>query len=251
MRISRRLTLAYAPALTALTAVPALAENPRDPAASQSVQHLVIHEDEGADAAYMAPIAHAATDTVWDASGDLTETAFIETQARRRANGFALRRLSAFQTRGGMRYAAIWQWHGPEAVRVRHGLTGGALSSELASNRDLHLAHLDATATANGPRFAAIWTAERKGEQAVRTGLTADQLGREGLRQLAGYMDNGAPRFAAVFAGTAPVEAAHALSPAEFRARHFALVAQGYRLRDASGYVHGTAPFYTAVWEKV
>src|ERR1700710_1742126 len=115
MLISRRSTLAYGAAATALasTSIPSIARAAPAACATsrdrQLVQHLVIHPDEADGTAYCAPIALSASDAAWTTTGLMTENEYRTALSTYRLRGYGLRRVNAFQTKQGIRYAAIWQ----------------------------------------------------------------------------------------------------------------------------------------------
>ena len=267
MGFSRRSALAVASGLLASSATPLvaaasqLASAPRQGSAgSQRISHLVIHPDQSGGMHYFAPISFKAPDTAWASIGAMTSARFRAARMDYRLRGYGLRRLTAFQTRSGMRYAAIWQWQGAAPDHVAHDLPRDAFESTVARmTEDGHVvAHIDATATDAGPRFAALFEKGSPSEQRVLTGLTGTEyraraaaLGLEGFRprQIAGYTDGGA-RFAAVFTRSpGQVEARHAIPASAFAAASRAMRAQGYELRDASGFVVRGKAYYSAVWE--
>ena len=232
-------------------------------AAAQLVQHLVIHQDQTGGRAYRAALAVPSPDTAWQAPGLQSERDYqlsLATYARR---NYGLRRVDAFQTKRGLRYAAIWQWGAAAPARIQHDMTAAGFAGR---NRTLRRGKSRASrmsariATPVGARFTALWDKASGPAQKVFAGLTAAQykrkvaaLAADGFRprQIAGYAADGGVRFAAVFTNRAG--AFRRITP--FRRRSStrvpaALLAQGYALRDASGFVAGGRPFVTAVWEQ-
>jgi hypothetical protein len=266
MLISRRSTLAYASVATACAthALPAYAKVSVSGQlrTAQLVQHLVIHQDQTAGRAYHAALAVLSPDTAWQAPGLQSERDYqlsLATYARR---GYGLRRVDAFQTKRGLRYAAIWQWGAAAPARIQHDMTaaGFKAATEFHAAENLVLAHVGAHTTPAGARFTALWDKAFGPAQKVFAGLTAAHykqtvaaLAADGFRpqQIAGYAVDGGVRFAAVFTNRASAfEAHHAIPAMQFHARSAALLAQGYALRDASGFIAGGRPFIAAVWEQ-
>jgi hypothetical protein len=268
MLISRRSTLTYGSVATALasTSLPSIAlAAPAACAASrdtQLVQHLVIHPDEADGTPYCAPIALSASDAAWTTTRLMTEREYRAALASYRSRGYGLRRVNAFQTRRGVRYAAIWQLGHGAPAQVGHDMTADDFEAAAArfARQGYALAHVDASATNNGTRFAAFW--DKSGQsQHVFTGLTAAaytetaaRMAQQGYgpQAVAGYGVDGKAQFAAVFArNLSPQREAHLDIPGwAFHARARAMTTQGYALRDASGYVAMGLPFYAAVWDK-
>ena len=267
MQVSRRSTLAYGSALAAAaqTAMPAMAHRQagnRTSSASQLVQHLVIHADEAEGGPYSAALSLAAPDTAWK-TAILGGGAFDAAHTAYQLRGYGLRRLSGFETRLGTRYAAIWQLGLSSADRTLREMTLSEFRDnvERFAADDYSLAHVDARASKSGARFAAIWNRAKGPAVRAIADLTGaefraqcDALKPQGLspRQVAGYASAGEARFAAVFASESGRQRLIELAiPAgDFHRHAMTMLAQGHRLSDASGYVVGKQPFYTAVWER-
>jgi hypothetical protein len=267
MQFSRRSTLAYASALAAsataatgpATALPVSASP--NLSTAQRVQYLVIHRDETRDQPYSADLSLSAPDTAWAAFASLDASELDAMAAKYGNRGYGLRRLNAFQTRQGVRYAAIWQWGENTPAMVRRDMTAAAFQQAVSDfgARGYAVAHMDAAGTACGPRFAAIWNKSAAPASKIVTGLSgsafkqqAATLAADGYapRQIAGYAEAGSARFAAVFTRNASLHAEHAVPAPAFHARSVAMNARGYALRDANGYVVGAKAFIAAVWER-
>lgn len=266
MQISRRSTVVYGSALAALAANPAAARlasvGTRPSGSAQIVQHMVIHGDEAGGNDYSAPVSLTASNTLWATPNNLDASALRAAVESYRQRGYGLRRVNAFQTRNGVRYSASLQWGHAQSANFAVDMTPEEFHSAVArfAAQGLAVAHVDGCATAQGVRFSAIW--EKAGAaQKVVAGLSAAQyrqqvaaLAAQGFRvsNIAGYAPGGRARFAAVFTADsgAPAEASHAIPAAKFPALKQQMMARGYRLRDASGYVAAGRPFYTGVWEQ-
>jgi hypothetical protein len=267
MQISRRATLAYASALTAVSATFTGAfANVLVRASSgrfQRVQHLVVHPDEADGGTVCAILAIEAPDTAWKTSGMLDESALHSTTAALRLRGYGLRRANAFQTRQGVRYAALWQLGGAVPARAETGMDLATFRATAAgyAEQGLAISQIDAAHTEAGARFSALWDSAPQDRQTMVADLTAagyaDHTAARAAdgqvpRLIAGYATGGDVRFAAVFgaARAAALQTDLALPASEYHARSRAMNAAGFELRDASGYVAGGQPFLTAVWEK-
>lgn len=231
-------------------------------ARSQLVQHLVVHEDEAEGGPYCVAISFPAPDTAWK-TAFLTDADFTAADARYGLRGYGLRRLNAFETKDGTRYAAIWQFGFEAPAQVRRDMTLTELQSDVKrlAAAGHSLSHIDARATASGPRFATIWSRSPNPQQRVITDLTAAQFAAQrgtlaagGLHpvQVAGYATGDEPRFAAVFASDAGQrrQVELAVAAMDFHRHSMLMMSQGHKLLDASGYVVGKQPFYTAVWQR-
>jgi hypothetical protein len=235
---------------------------PSAPSAAQRVHHLLVHRDAAPGAPYFAAIAVPSGDTAWAGFNDLDERAYAQASGKYTLRGYRLRRVNAFQTKAGMRYAAIWQLAQGPAWETRHGMTPAqfAAQSDRYAARGFAIAHVDAAATSSGTRFAAIWE-KRDAAQKHFTALTgaafklkSAELATQGYRprQVAGHTQNGRALFAATFekGGAQDFIAHHAMAEPAFRARVNAMLARNYRLSDASGYVVRGRPMFSGIWER-
>ncbi len=262
MQISRRSALAYASAVGASVAasLPVSAAVVSAPTGTiQNVQQLVIHRDEGARHAVFVPLALTAHDTAWISIATLTESELLGAMRTYDRRNYGLRRVNAFQTRAGLRYAALWQWGNTGDTAARHGMTAAEFQERAATMADNGYApvHVDAAATVSGPRYAAVWEKAARSDK-VFADLSATELreraavlGADGYRprHLAAHPQGGAARFAAVFSRTGGNVAYDPAVPAsEIDARSTAAATRGLVLRDANGYVVGRKPFIAAVW---
>lgn len=265
MLISRRSTLVSASALAAVGSIsplPVFANPLPSPksAARQAVQHLLVHADEADGQSHCATLSLTAGDTAWLSVGNLTQSEFVAARQANRQRGFGLRRVNAFQSRAGLRYAAIWQRGHLGPSQLAHGMSAAEFRAGFAAYaaQGFALAHLDAAADG---RFAAIWEKSAGAAQKVFTGLTRPELemrraelAGQGyrLQQIAGHAPDGEARFAAVFTNApgVPHQVELAIVADAFAVRNRGLRQQGYLLRDASGYALHRQAFFTAIWEK-
>ncbi|HEY2069251.1 MAG TPA: hypothetical protein VGG48_06830 [Rhizomicrobium sp.] len=269
MSISRRSAMGYASAFAAyasnasasIRADGKLAAIPVKPSQSlQRLQHVVIHRDQ-ADRSYAALLSLPSSDEAWMSAGSLDAPALQDTNAKYARRDYRLRRVNGFQTKSGMRYAAIWQWAPGSAAQLRIAMT----ESEFRAEADhfaadgYTLAHIDATATKSGTRYAAIWDKSPVRGSKLFTALSATEfkatrasLAVDGYhpRQVAGFAQNGRARFAAIFEKGATGESDHALPAKKFADALETRAARGVVLVDASGYVVAGRPFYTVIWDK-
>jgi hypothetical protein len=264
MRLTRRSTLVSGSALAVAStaSIPALAGILPQTGRVQRLDHPVIDADESGSGRYNAVIAIDAPDTMWATREAMSESDYRAAAADYRARGYGLRRVNAFRTQGGVRYAAIWQWRHRTDSQTHHDMTQGEFlaAADRYAAQGYGLAHIDGCATADGVRFAAVWDKSAALAQKVFVDLTAAQYKRQAAalmelgyrpKHVSGYSDGARARFAAVFVkdGTDRV-ALHALSVDQYRARMRAMTRGGYKLKDASGYVVAGQPFYTGVWER-
>lgn len=270
MRVSRRSALVSVSALAVTAADASVARSMNSvlsagiaaaPNTDQRIQHLLVHHDEATGAPHFAPVSFASNDTAWMSQQDLDERGYRQASAKYAMRGYRLRRISAFQTKAGMRYAAIWQLANGPAQDTRDGMTQAEFhaQSDQFATRGYTLAHIDGCATDAGTRFAAIWEKRTAPAQRVFTALTATQLKQTSTelaaqgysaRQIAGY-GQGRAQFAAIFeTGGSERVVHHAMTASTLSSRSNAMFVKGYRLSDASGYVVRGRPMFSGIWEK-
>jgi hypothetical protein len=172
--------------------------------------------------------------------------------------GYRLRRVSAFKTKVGVRFSAIWEKiSGPE-WHSGHGMKLAAFESKTAdyARKGFRLAYVDVR-----DNYAAIWEAGDPSTQRVFSAITADEyqqqlaaLTPQGFRptRISGLAEGATSRFAVIFEQDTSVEwqARLQLSYADFRKACATMNAQGYRMTDASGHMASKKPSFTGVWER-
>lgn len=275
MTISRRLALGWASALafTGGTAQLSLASVLKSAAknASSALAHrhgrpqqtaqrfleLLIHRDEANHTPYSGEISIAASDTAWYAVDTLDSMTYRFSNAYYKKRGYRLRRVSAYKTKDGVRYSAIWELaSGPEWHSV-HGIDRAAFERKTAdyARKGFRLAYVDVR-----QNYAAIWEVGDPGTQQVFSGLTTDEfqqqhasLAPQGYRpvRISGRTEGGASRFAVIFEKDSgvPWQAKHQMNYAEFHSTCAAMKAQGYRMTDASGHIANKKPVFSGIWE--
>ncbi len=277
MNFSRRLALGYASMFAVIgggtefsfasvakkARVALLSVAHAGPAMAQLFRTPLIHRDETGGMPHAATLSLRSTDSAWVAIASLDDSAFADAATKYKMRGYRLRRVNAFQTRAGMRYAAIWQLSPGFDQRERHAMSRAQFeqASVRSAAQGYRLSHVDGSATHDGARFAAIWERGTGAAQHSFAALTADgyksklaELGAQGFRprQISGYADGGQSRFAAIFekASTIAWDADHAMTAAAFEKKTAVMSARGYSLFDASGHVAGGQPVFSGVWEK-
>jgi hypothetical protein len=229
---------------------------------SQLIQHLLIHPDEADGRLTCGHLSLAAPNTAWKTAASLDDRALHDATASYRLRGYGLRRVNAFQTRQGVRYAAIWQLGRPTPDHVQTGMDLAAFraTAERLAQQGFAISQIDAARTEAGARFSAIWEAASEPRQKILADLTdrdfANQVrvrAAEALvpRLVAGYGSDGGARFATVFdtARAASLQTDLSLPASAYPSRRRAMKAAGFLLRDASGYAVDGQSFVTAVWE--
>ncbi len=276
MTISRRLALGCASALAVTGSgtelgFASVARQVRGTFGSRSVQAvpqtaqrfrvLLVHRDEAGGTPHFATLSVRAPDTAWIAIDTLDEAGYRQAFDKYAWRGYRLRRLSAFQTRKGTRYATIWQLASGAEWKTRHAMTGTEFEQASAdfAAQGYRLTHVDGGTAPSGPRYAAIWERGNGAGQHCFAALTSadykeksETLSAKGFRprQISGYAVDNQARFAALFEAGSATVADHQMTAAAFQGKSDAMTAQGYRLTDASGHMLGGQPMFSGVWEK-
>jgi hypothetical protein len=271
MTISRRLALGCASAFavsggtlqlslaSAARHVAKLAGNPASNGQTgQRFLEMLIHEDEARGIEYAAMIWIAAPDTAWFAASSLTATAYGMNNVSLKKRGFRLRRVSAFDTRGGVRYAAIWERASGPDWHSRHGMSldefrGACAEMAGSGNR---MTHVDARVG-----YAAVWEKGDASSQQILTALApADfdaqsaALAAQGFRPLRLSLSGagGEPRLTGIFEkrNGAPWQALPRMTLADLQKNQAAMSAKGFRMTDASGRMIAGQPTFSGIWQK-
>jgi hypothetical protein len=276
MSFSRRLALGYASAFAATAgsaelsfasvakntrAALGLASGPARIPAEQRFHAPLIHRDETGEGPHSAYLSIRATDTAWMAIDDMDESAYRRESSKYAGRGYRLRRVSAFQTRKGVRYAAIWQYATGPALEARHAMTLAQFeqASRDFAARGFRLSHIDASAQSTGPKFAAIWERDGGAVQESFAALTGAEynaklaaLTAQGFRPrvISGYAAAGESRFAVIFDRGAVTNSDHAMTASAFAEKSRAMREQGYLLTGASGHMANGHAIISGVWEK-
>jgi hypothetical protein len=236
-----------------------LSGNLRNLQTAQRFIELLIHHDEAGQAPYTTVIWVAAPDTAWDERSSLEEAQYRVMNHNYKKHGYRLRRLSAFNTKDGVRYAALWESASGPAWESTHAMPFAKFETTRNDfkQRGYRMTHIDARAN-----YAAIWEKGDNTTQQVFTALTLLEyeqqyniLTTQGLRptRISATTQAGAPTFAAIFdkaSTTVPWQAQHQMTAAEFTKTSNAATAKGYRLVDASGHMLGGKPSFSGIWEK-
>jgi hypothetical protein len=267
MTISRRLMLGSAAGMAALSRVPeglaAVAKaaprsrHARDLTAAQCFLELLIHHDEAGREPHKALLYIPASDCEWYVIDTLDDGKYRLTNHYYRTHGYRLKRVSAFHTREGIRFAACWQLASGPEWHTRHAMSREGFEKQRAEYErgGFRTSYLDARA-----HYAAIWERGDASTQQVVTGLSlADyeaklaELSAQDYRptRLSTTTAIGVPQFAAIFEkndGTVWSEH-HELNIVDFKKANAQLSAQGYRLTDASGHMVGGKAKFSGIWQ--
>ncbi len=271
MSMSRRMALGVASAfaaaggMTQTSLASVLKAAARAPGGSRNTQtaqrfiELLIHQDEAKGARYTAMIWVAAPDTAWYDACSLEDSQYRVMNHNFKKHGYRLRRIGAFNTKEGIRYAALWELASGPAWESTHNMP---LAKFETAQKDFkqsgyRMTHIDAR-----ENYAAIWEKGDNTSQQVFTGLTLLEyeqqyaaLTAQGLRpyRISATTQEGSPVFAAIFdkaSANVPWQAQQEMGPAAFATTNKAMIAKGYRLADASGHMLGGKPSLSGIWEK-
>jgi hypothetical protein len=269
MNISRRLALGCASAFAvtggttqlSLASIVKSASTTPLPGNVQTTQRfleLLIHRDESHQSPYTAMISIAAPDTGWFGIYSLDESKYRVLNHDYKKHGYRLRRVSAFNTRDGICYSALWELASGPAWESTHAMTLAKFESARNDFKQsgYRMTHIDARVN-----YAAIWERGDNTTQQVFSALTLlefeQQLATQttqGFRpvRISATGAGGAPSFAAIFEKASAVgwQSKHQLSASDFFKTDNAAKAQGYRLTDASGYMLGGKANFSGIWDK-
>lgn len=225
---------------------------------AQRFLEMLVHQDENHGKAYSAVIWVSGPDSAWHAVSSMNALAYRLANEDYKKRGYRLRRVSAYNTNGGVRYAGIWERvSGPE-WHSRHGMTQTAFESAHTefANKGFRMTHVDSRLG-----YSAIWERGNAGAQQILTAVPAAKFGRQvaaltaqGMRPLrvAGAAANGASCFTAIFEKSSANDwqAQTHMNPAQLNSATAALTAQGYRMVDASGHMLNGKPTFAGIWQK-
>jgi CubicO group peptidase (beta-lactamase class C family) len=211
-----------------------------------------------------ALVTAPASNTPWVARHGMTSAQYQAEFNTLVGQGYRLVDVSGYDVGGQARYAAIWDKSAGPAWAAVHGLTSDQYQARFNSLVALGFrpVRVHGYTVAGQDYYAAIfeksagvaWVARHHLSnaqyQATFTSLTA-----QGYRliDVSGYSLGGQDFYTAVFdksAGPAWV-ARHGMTSAQYQAEFNALVGQGYRLVDVSGYDVGGQARYAAIWQQL
>ena len=176
------------------------------------------------------------------------------------SNGATLKNLGSDQDL----YAGIWQKVPSVPWVAKHGMTAAQYQQEF----DTLLAQGYRPVVVSGyslldqPVYAAIWEKRASVPWVARHGMTSaqyqqefDTLAGQGYRPVwvCGYNVAGQDLYAAIFEKpelNLPWVAKHGMTASEYQQQFDALVGQGYRLEEVSGYSIAGQARYAAIWDK-
>ncbi len=223
---------------------------------AQSFMLLLIHHDEGTP--HSAPIWIPSSDTAWYAVDTMSPGLYAGNNKTYKKRGYRLERVSAFKTREGVRYAAIWELASGAEWHSRHGMIQAEFEQAHSQyGKGWRMTHVNAH-----QGFAAIWEKGDGSAQQVLTSLSAPdfqtqmaQLTSQGLRPLriSASTDGHAPRFTAIFEKSDGTEwqAQPVMNESQFAHTSATMSQRGFKLVDASGVMLGKKPSFSGIWEKV
>lgn len=272
MTISRRQALGWASAFAATTcgttgtglaaalksASKSQARGGRSEQTAQRFLEVLIHHDEAGKQPHVGLLSIAAPNTAWYAINTLDELTYATVNRQNKKRGFRLRRVSAFKTKQGLRYAACWEQIAGPDWHSRHRMTQQGFDAACADfvSRGFRLAHVDARA-----HYAAIWEKGDATTQQTFSRLTLSEyqqqhatLVGQGMRPTRTSLSiaDGTPFVAAIFEKDSGVawQSNVQMSATEFHKANALMTAQGYRMTDASGHMLSGKATFTAIWER-
>ena len=225
---------------------------------AQRFMELLVHEDEAGGQSLSSMIWVSGPDSPWFAASSLDETQYNLAVTTYKRRHYRLRRVSAYNTSGGMRYAGVWEKTAGPDWHSRHGMTQGQFAKSIAelSGQGFRMTHADARVG-----YAGIWEKGDSSTQRVVHGLSSSDY-KQQLAAFAaqGFMpvrvsgastDHGS-HYTAIFEPNTVTAwySNHEMSPSAFYAKDTDLTAQGYRMTDASGHMQKGKPLLSGIWQQ-
>lgn len=249
--------LSFASVMNRATGGHLLANEENGPVA-QRFMELMVHQDETGGQSFSSMIWVSGPDSPWFAASDLDETKYSVANTTYKRRGYRLRRVSAYQTAAGIRYAAVWEKaKGPE-WHSRHGMTQGQFAKSIAelSGQGFLMTHADARVG-----YAGIWEKGDGSSQKIVHGLNSSTyqqqlaaFASQNLRpvRVSGASTDHGSHYTAIFEPNTVTAwyANHEMNPNAFARKSADLTAQGYRMTDASGHMQNGKPVLSGIWEK-
>jgi|GEM_PF-5224715 len=151
-----------------------------------------------------------APDTNWLPQVDVTAGEFQAHFEEYTDEGYRLDAVDAWTVDGDPRFAGVWVEESGPAGRAHHRLSATSFEQQTAAYADegFHLHTLSPYTVDGTVRFAAIWERRSGPQPVVHRGLTPTGLTRQfddypqqdyRLQDVAGYVVDGAPRYAAIW----------------------------------------------------
>jgi len=199
----------------------------------------------------------------WQARHGLDANAFQATFDDLVHRGYRLVQVDGYNVAGTPRFAAIWnKTDGPRWI-AHHNMTSDEYQQtfDQLTQQGYRPRDVSGYEAGGSARYATIWIRSSGPLFEARHGMTADQyqqtfneLTAKGYRltRVSGYAVAGEPFFAAIFelASGPNWMARHGLDARHYQAEFDRAVAQGYRLRQVSGYSVNDRPYFAAIWDQ-
>ncbi|KAL2835296.1 hypothetical protein BDW59DRAFT_156111 [Aspergillus cavernicola] len=201
----------------------------------------------------------------WHAHYRMTPSEYQQTFDHYTSLGYVLNSVSGYERASEANYAAIFEQTDRGAWRSNHGMTSAEYVAKNAGfeEQGYHVRQVNGYNVDGEAVYAAIWEVEPEEvhKRITYHNLTASEMQervdcymKEGYRpsHISGYEIGGSPYFAVIFEYIADDAAWWAwgqLSSSEYQARFDEYLADGYRLRDVSGYSVGDDVFFVGIWD--
>ncbi len=165
-------------------------------------------------------------------------------------------------TRFEQRYAAVWEQNDGTAWRAFHGSRSadyqGLFDTQTADG--FRLTGIHGSAQGTGSEIASIWRAPDRSGWSASHGQSSEDYQRsfdantaqnQRLVNVTGYAERGQARFASIWTDSdgRGWKARHGMDGAEFQAEFDRALAEGFALRQVSGYRQGIERRFVALWE--
>ncbi|WP_051313661.1 hypothetical protein [Sporocytophaga myxococcoides] len=144
----------------------------------------------------------------------------------------------------------------------KHGMSPAEYQSAFTTNtgNGYRLTQVEGYTSNGAEKYIALWEKVTGGAYVTQHSMTASEFqtafntyAAQGYRltKISGYTVNNVPQFAAIWeikSGGAWV-AKHNMTASEYQTNFNTYTAQGYRLKDISGYVVNGTEYFAAIWE--
>lgn len=198
----------------------------------------------------------------WQARHAMTAVNFQTAFNALSAQGYRLRRISAFATPGGTLFSAIWDKSPVAQWQAQHGMSAAAYHTKFNQMAAAGYRLVDVCGYEEGgqDQYAAIWEMSPGPAWQAFHALDAaqyqaqfNQLAAQGYvpLRISGYTVGGVTRYAAIWQQRASIgwQARHGIDSATYQRAFDDALYQGQRLLKVCGYATPAGTQFAAVWE--
>lgn len=198
----------------------------------------------------------------WVSHHNLTPTAYQQKFDELKLQGFRLIQVDGYRVGTEVFYAAIWEKSAGPAYVTHHGLSSSDYQAKFNfyKRRGYRLVLVDGGG-GNTAFYSAIWERRSGPRYISHHGMSGadyqqkfDQYKQQGYRLtwISAYGVGNSAQFAAIWeqTGGPAYIVQHGMSSSDYQMKFDQYTAQGYRLKQVSGYNLGNTDYYAAIWEQ-